>query len=269
MPLILDETGRPVKGYDVIYPPGSQAWEYAPLATNPYKGCGHACKYCYVPLATHQKRAEFNEGAVYREGFLERLRKDARRFSDAGVRDQVLLCFSTDPYHPGNVEPTREALGILIEHGMAFCALTKGGMKAARDIDLFRPGRDAFAVTMTSLDAVFSRMWEPNAVLPYERIEALLAFRRAGIFTWISLEPTLSAAHSLAVVDETHEFVDLYKVGKANYLGEFAKAIDWRDYTLRMIEKLQALGKAHYIKKDLHEFLPPGYHNPLRVQQHH
>lgn len=36
-----------------------------------------------------------------------------------------------------------------------------------------------------------------------------------------------------------------------------------------MIEKLHALGKAHYIKKDLQPFLPAGYRNPPRVPQHH
>ena len=63
--------------------------------------------------------------------------------------------------------------------------------------------------------------------------------------------------------------VDLYKVGRANYLGDYAKAMDWEGYTQRMIAKLQRLGKAHYIKRDLQKYLPAGYHNPLRVQQHH
>jgi hypothetical protein len=36
-----------------------------------------------------------------------------------------------------------------------------------------------------------------------------------------------------------------------------------------MIEKLNRLNKAHYIKKDLQPFLPPGYLNPLRIPQHH
>lgn len=267
--LTLDDTGKPVKGFDVIYPPGAQAFEYAPLATNPYKGCGHGCKYCYVPGATHQKRAEFDAGAVPRPGYLERLRKDALGYLAAGVEDQVLLCFSTDPYHPGETELTRDTLLTLTAHGLGFCTLTKGGMKATRDIDLFRPHRDAFAVTMTSLDAAFSRNWEPHAALPFERIEALITFRRAGIFTWVSLEPTLSVEHSLAVVDRTYEFVDLYKVGKANYLGQYGKDIDWESYTLRMIEKLQALGVKHYIKRDMQKHLPPNYHNPLRIPQHH
>lgn len=36
-----------------------------------------------------------------------------------------------------------------------------------------------------------------------------------------------------------------------------------------MVDKLQALGKAHYIKKELQPYLPADYHNPLRVPQHH
>jgi hypothetical protein len=32
---------------------------------------------------------------------------------------------------------------------------------------------------------------------------------------------------------------------------------------------MQAFGAAHYIKRDLQGFLPAGYHNPLRVPQHH
>jgi hypothetical protein len=32
---------------------------------------------------------------------------------------------------------------------------------------------------------------------------------------------------------------------------------------------IQNLGVRHYIKRDLQEFLPYGYPNQLRVQQHH
>jgi hypothetical protein len=88
-----------------------------------------------------------------------------------------------------------------------------------------------------------------------------------GIFTWVSLEPTLDAESSLAVVQATYQFVDLYKVGRANYIT--LKEIDWRDYTLRMIDLLARLDKKHYVKKDLQPYLPEGYPNPLRVAQHH
>lgn len=258
-----------VKGADVIYPPAGQAGEYAPLATNPYKGCGHACAYCYVPLVSKQPRPDFDAGAVERPDFQKRLTKDAQRYERAGVTEQVMLSFMTDPYHPGDCSLTSVTLDILKGHGLAFCTLTKGGTKALGDLHRFRPDRDAFASTLTSLDDAFSLKWERKAALPGDRIAALKAFHERGIFTWVSLEPTLDIDASLAVVEATHGFVDLYKIGRANYLKEITRTSDWCGYTLRMIDLLQRVGAKHYIKHDLQPHLPADYPNPLRVQQNH
>lgn len=257
-----------IKGADVIYAPSGQAGEYAPLATNPYKGCGHKCAYCYVPLVGHQPRAEFDAGAVVRAGFEQRLINDGIRYQRAGITEQVMLSFMTDPYHPGDCSLTRFTLGKLAYYGLGFCTLTKGGTKALQDIDMFRPERDAFACTLTTLDDDFSRKWERGAALPADRIAALRAFHDRGIFTWVSLEPTLDVEASLAIVEATHGFVDLYKIGRANYLKAITKTTDWRDYTIRIVSLCQRLDVAHYIKRDLQPFLPAGYENPLRVRQH-
>lgn len=257
-----------IKGCSIIYAPRGQAGEYAPLATNPYRGCGHKCAYCYVPKVLRMSRPEFDAGAVPRKDFLKVLIRDAKKYQAAGSTGQVMLSFTTDPYPPEHHLMTREVLEILRDHGLGFCTLTKGGARALRDLDLFRPDRDAFASTLTSLDAEFSRKWERGAADPADRIATLKAFHDAGIYTWVSLEPTLNVESSLAIVEATHEFVDLYKVGRANYLPMTAKT-DWEDYTHRMVETLQRLDAAHYIKHDLQCFLPAGYPNPLRVQQHH
>ena len=180
-----------------------------------------------------------------------------------------MLGFMCDPYHPYDTLLTRQTFELFIEFDLAFCALSKGGTRAFRDIDLFPPSRDAYAATLTSLDDDFGRKWERNAPLPSDRIAAMRRFHQRGIFTWVSLEPTLSVEASLAIGRGTHGFVDLYKVGKANYLGALSKNIDWREYTLRIIDLMHQLGAKHYIKRDLQEYLPEGYHNPLRVPQHH
>lgn len=260
--------GVSVAGCKMIYAPRGQAGEYAELAANGYRGCGHKCVYCYVPGVLHMDRKEFDAGAVPRPRYLEFLRKDAEKYRDAGLRGQVMFSFTTDAYNPTDRSLTRPSIEILIEHGLAFCTLTKGGTRALEDIAVFRPSRDAFASTLTSLDDRFSQKWERGAALPGDRLAALRAFHERGVFTWVSLEPTIDVESSLAIVDATHEFVDLYKVGRVNYLP-MTKTTDWNDYTLRMIEKLQRLGKAHYIKKDLQRYLTADYHNPLRVPQHH
>ena len=262
------QVSEALPGCSIIYAPAGQAGEYSPLATNPYRGCGHGCSYCYVPKVLHMPRAEFDVGAIPRQDFLEHLRRDAAKYLFYGSTAQVMLSFTTDPYHLGDTTLTRETLKVLRDYGLGFCTLTKGGTRALRDLDLFRPHRDAFASTLTSLDDAFSKKWERNAALPGDRIDALQKFHKAGVFTWVSLEPTLDCESSLQIVRETHEFVDLYKIGRANYLPS-TKTTDWESYTHRMIELCQSLRAATYIKKDLQPFLPNGYYNPLRVPQHH
>jgi DNA repair photolyase len=156
----LNADGVSVKGCPIIYAPRGQAGEYAPLATNPFSRCGHACPYCYVPLMLKMSRQEFDAGAVPREDYLQRLRKDAAKYQFCGITEQVMLSFTTDVYNPFDTSLTRPTLEILIEHGLAFCVLTKGGTRALADIDLYRPTRDAFPSTLTSLDDRFSQKWE-------------------------------------------------------------------------------------------------------------
>lgn len=263
----LNPDGRSVKGCSIIYAPRGQAGEYAPLATNPYRGCGHKCSYCYVPKVLRMSRPEFDAGANPRPNFMKMLKKDAEKYNALGVTEQVMLSFTTDPYHPGDNSLTREVLVELRESGLAFCTLTKGGSRALRDIDLFRPERDAFASTLTSLDDSFSRKWERGAALPQDRIETLKTFHDNGIFTWVSLEPTLNTEASLAIIERTHEFVDLFKIGRANYLP-MTYTTDWEDYTHRIIDLVNRLGVKHYIKKDLQKYLPVGYKNPKYIPQH-
>lgn len=264
----INPDGTSIKGCTIIYAPKGQAGEYAPLACNPYSGCGHKCAYCYVPNVLRISREQFDAGATPRRDFLGSLTNDARKYRAAGITSQVMLSFTTDPYHPGDNSLTRQVLRVIQNHGMAICTLTKGGSRALRDLDMFRPNRDAFASTLTSLDDAFSLKWERGAALPGDRIATLRRFHEAGIFTWVSLEPTLDVRASLEIVRQTHGFVDLYKVGRVNYIG-MTQTTDWRDYTLRMIELLHKVGAKHYIKHDLQPYLPPGYDNPLRVPQHH
>ena len=264
----INHDGVSVKGCNYIYAPKGQASEYSALATNPYRGCGHKCAYCYVPSVIRMDRREFDKGAFARNNYEQSLLRDASKYQSAGITEQVMLSFTTDPYHTGDTRLTARTLKILRDHGLGFCTLTKGGTRALRDLHLFRPDRDAFATTMTSLDDKFSSKWEGGAALPGDRIEAIKAFYSAGIFTWVSLEPTLDVEASIAIVEKTHEFVDLFKIGRVNYLP-MTKTTDWEDYTHRMIETCNSLGVAHYIKKDLQQYLPESYENTLRVKQHH
>lgn len=256
----LNEDGYSIKGCSYIYAPKGQAGEYARLAANPYRGCGNGCVYCYVPSVIQMKREDFDAGAEPRKDFLKHLEKEAAQYAAIGSKEQVMLSFTTDPYHPGDTALTRETLETLRAHGLSFCTLTKGGSRALRDRDLFRPERDAFASTLTTLDEAESLRWERKAAVPADRIATLKEFHAAGIFTWVSLEPVFNTDATIEIIRRTHEFVDLFKIGRINY-SKLTQLTNWKEFTRRVLEVLAETGAGYFIKKDLQPYLPASFEN--------
>jgi len=233
----------------VIYEPRGRAREYAPLAVNLYAGCEHGCVYCYAPSAVRKSPEQFHVRPTPRANILEKLQKEVTRRPGQGQR--VLLCFTCDPYQPLDVKLglTRRAIQALHGAGYRVEVLTKGGTRACRDFDLLGP-EDAFASTLTFLDAKKSDEWEPNAAPPLDRIDAIRKAHQAGIPTWVSLEPVIDPEQSLEIIRATHDIVDLYKVGKLNY-HPAAKAVDWGAFGHAAEALLRRLGKRYYLKADL------------------
>jgi len=248
----------------VIYPPKGKAREYAPLACNVYRGCDHACIYCYAPSATYRRREVFNAPEL-RKNFITQLKKDAKKLWESRNRSPVLLSFTCDPYQSFDVERkiTRQTIEILHARRIGVQVLTKGGSRALRDLDLFTPA-DAFAATLTCIDESKSLEWEPGAATPPDRIYTLHQFYQAGVKTWVSLEPVLDPAVAIQIVRETHSFVHLFKVGKINY-HPLSKSIDWRSFGLRIIDTLESLNQPYYIKDDLLKHLPAEALGPSHI----
>ncbi len=239
----------------VIYEPKGKAREYSPLALNLYEGCGHGCIYCYARLI-RKKSVEGFVAATARKDILGKLEKDLEKWNGA-KKDTVLLCFMCDPYQPIDVDLklTRLAIRALNRHGFPVQILTKGGMKAARDFDILSQNpENKFAVTLTTDDPAESLQWEPGATLPEERIESLKQAHDKGIETWVSFEPVFNPDAVYRLINTTHNFVDLYKVGKLNYHAR-AKEIDWREFRITTENLLTSLGKKYYIKDDLRAFV--------------
>lgn len=234
----------------VIYQPRGRAREYSPLAVNIYSRCDHNCRYCYVPLIQKGRRPV---NVWPRPHILEDLAKEAGRYS---LGDQVLMCFSGDPYCIADEEykTTREVLKILLENNITMAILTKGGKRCLRDLDLFRRFKTIkVGATLTFIREEDSLEWERNASLPGERFKTLEKLKEAGIKTWVSLEPVIDPKQTLQIIDRTQAFVDQYKVGKLNH---YPSRIDWGDFGRRVVDKLNDYGKKFYIKKDLAQYIP-------------
>lgn len=236
----------------VIYQPSGRAREYAPWAANLYSGCAHGCQYCYAPMVLRRAREEFRAEGVPRANVLEQLARDAKKVP-VGIK--VLLSFTTDPYQPCEEEYglTRSAIEILQAHGLGVEILTKGGRRAARDFDLLGEG-DAFGSTLTFLSPEKSVTWEPKAALPEDRLAAIEEAHGRGIPVWVSLEPVIEPAETLAIVRATHKMVDLYKVGPLNH-HPLSETVNWRDFGLEIISLFRELGCKYYLKEDLRRHL--------------
>jgi DNA repair photolyase len=249
----------------VIYEPRGRAGEYAPLAVNLYRGCGHGCIYCYAPGATFTDRSDFHQNVEPRPNILNRLAFDAHiaEVTYTGLDRKVLLCFTCDPYQPINDDHglTRAAIKILHENGFKVSILTKAGHRAIRDFDVLVPG-DQVGASLTFIDAKESFLWEPEAALPGQRMNMLKQAHDQGIKTWASLEPVISPAETLEIIRRAHTFVDHFKVGKLNYAEKLpppfrsrVDGINWRIFASEVVATLKLYGCSYYIKEDLGRYL--------------
>lgn len=241
-------------GFKIIYEPSGRAKEYADLALNIYTGCSFGCKYCFAPITLKKDRENFYKNAKLRDHLLEKVQKDCESNQFEGRK--VLLCFVCDPYQDidQELQTTREVLKLFKKYGVSFNILTKGGMRAVRDFDLYKPG-DSFGSTLTLLPYnQYTEYWEPNAPSITSRLEALQTAHDSSIKTWVSLEPVIYAEDTLELIKMTHTYVDLYKVGTMNY-HEQKNFTDWKDFGHKAIELFESLGKKYLIKDDLKKYL--------------
>jgi DNA repair photolyase len=244
----------------LLYRPAGRAGEYAGLAVNLYRGCAHGCEYCYAPATIRMSRADFYADAAPRAGIIGQLRRELERGEAAGTlpaREPVLLSFTSDAYQPAEdgAGIAREAIGLLHAHGYPVHVLTKGGRRAARDFDILGELEgDAYAVSLTFLSAADSERWEPGAALPRERLATLAEAHACGIATWVSLEPVIAPAQTLALIREAAPIAGLFKVGKLNH-HPLAALIDWPGFAREAVALLEELHAAYYLKADLREYV--------------
>lgn len=237
-----------------IYETKGRAREYFELAINLFSGCGHACTYCYGANVTHQNWDSFTKQPHPRMYILEKLQHDARLLEGKETRP-ILMCFVTDPYQPVEAETqtTRQAIKILKQYGLRVAILSKGGLRATRDLDLLDEN-DWFGATLTLTNKEDATKWEPIADTWENRLIALQMAKEKGIPTWVSCEPVIDPEQTLELIRLSAPYVDVFKVGKINY-NPIERMINWKYFALDVTALLDELGKRYYIKKDLATFI--------------
>lgn len=191
--------------------------------------------------------------------YLITFEKDAAKLR--GDSRRVLFSFLSDPYQPleRTERLTRQALRIVAKYQLNSQVLTKGcGDLIQEDLGLMKDARTQLGVTLCFADDTLRQVWEPYASTVEERFAVLKAAHKAGIFTWVSLEPVIDPVQALEVIRIAHSYVDFWKVGKLNHMKEYERAVDWGKFLSDAEFLLSKLGATYYIKNDLRTFAIEG-----------
>jgi DNA repair photolyase len=165
---------------------------------NPYRGCTHACHYCFARRYHTQFELgpddHFSSVIFVKRNLPEVLARELDKSS--WTREQVAVGTATDPYQPieGHYKLTRRALDALLAARTPIGLVTKGPM-VVRDADLLAElGRRAGCTVYMSVPTVDESAWEalePGTAHPLQRLRAVRALRKAGVNAGVLMAPVV------------------------------------------------------------------------------
>lgn len=165
---------------------------------NPYRGCAHACPYCYA-RNTHEYLG-YNAGLDFETKILvkQAAPKLFRRFLERKAWQPQPITFSgvTDCYQPAERQfrLTRQCLEVAWEFRQPVSIVTKNAL-VVRDLDLL--GRMAeenlvhVFLSVTSLDPELARVMEPRTSVPSARLRAMKMLAEAGVAVGVMAAPMI------------------------------------------------------------------------------
>lgn len=165
---------------------------------NPYRGCRHACRYCYA-RSTHEfmgmdAGADFERQIFAKVNAPQVLRQELSRSKWHG--EPIAIGTASDPYEPAEThyQLTREILETLVEFGNPASITTKGTL-VRRDVDLLRRLNEvAGAQVVFSVGTIDETVWrqtEPGAPHPMARLEAMQYLVEHGVPAGVMAAPLL------------------------------------------------------------------------------
>jgi DNA repair photolyase len=165
---------------------------------NAYRGCSHACTYCFA-RPTHEYLGlgigeDFDRRIVVKVNAVERTDLELRSARWHG--DHIAMGTNTDPYQKaeGKYHLTRGIVEVLTRHANPFSILTKSTL-ILRDLDhLVRAAaRTDVRVNLSigTLDETVWRLTEPGTPPPRKRLEAVRRINDAGVTCGVLVAPVL------------------------------------------------------------------------------
>jgi DNA repair photolyase len=223
---------------------------------NPYRGCSHACTYCFArPTHTFldfDSGRDFEREIVVKVNVPEVLRAELARPSWKG--EHVAMGTNTDPYQwvegryklmPGIWETFRDA--------RSPCSILTKSPLLLRDLPLMKEVAAVTDITanlsVPTLDEKAWRATEPHTPHPRARLEAVGELNRAGIPTGILVAPLMPGINDSP--EQVERILELAAENGARSVGGIALHLrrgvrevfmDWlRSYRPDLVERYERL----------------------------
>jgi DNA repair photolyase len=199
-------------------------------SVNPYRGCQHACIYCFA-RGTHEYLGydagrDFESRIVVKMNAPQVLRQELRRPS--WKREMIVLGTACDPYQQAELkyEITRRLLYVMRDFAQPVHMLTKSP-SVTRDTELWGQlagVTDAqVAFSIPTLDEAVWKKMEPGTGHPLKRLAALRRLTGAGVRCGVMIAPIIPGltddeAHITAVVAAAKEHGATFVSGNVLHL---------------------------------------------------
>jgi DNA repair photolyase len=187
------------------------------LSINPYRGCSHACVYCFArPSHSYlglSPGLDFETKLFYKDNAISLL--EAELAKPRYVCKPIALGINTDGYQPleKRLEITRSILTVLTRCRHPVSIITKSAL-VVRDLDLLAELAQnrlvSVMLSITSLTNDIKRTLEPRTASPQARLRVIEQLASAGVPVGVMVAPVIPA-----ITD--HEMEDI--LGAARQAG--------------------------------------------------
>lgn len=263
-------------------------------SVNTTVGCGHGCRFCYVPSTATNKQepalnalgvknpdAEWGRYVFVRtwdeEQFLASLRAAENtlehKLKPEGNR-AVMFCSTTDPYQViKNVDSAkqkelnerhrkmvRRSLELIRDNSTLNVRILTRSPLANADFDLmtsFGP-RLLFGMSLPTLNDKLARIYEPWAPAPSKRLETLKAAKAKGLHVYVAVAPTYPEC------DEADLRATLTAVAELDPVTVFHEPINIR---AENVERIRLHGEMQGVNVEVSVFANDDSLNTYRVRQ--
>ena len=186
----------------------------AEYTINPYLGCMCGCRYCYASMIMqrfHHKNDIWGEFIDIRINTPENVQRELKNKRSA----DIYISSMTDCYQPleEKYKITRRTLinilsleNSLFGNKFSVTIQTKSSL-ILRDVDILTQFKNlTVGFTITTLDEGISRIFEPKASVPSERLRALSILNKHSIKTYAFFGPILPT-----ISDSSEQLISIIK----------------------------------------------------------